>query len=122
MSNYDKEIKARFGDTDAYKEYEIKTKQYSPDKLLKASQGLDAVFKRFAECKNGGKSADSDTAQSLVKALQEYISENFYTCTNKILAGLGQMYLCDERFKQNIDSHGEGTAEFVSQAIKRYCE
>lgn len=48
--------------------------------------------------------------------------EDFYHCTDDILAGLGQMYVCDERFKNNIDSHGEGTAEFVAEAIKIYCK
>lgn len=56
-------------------------------------------------------------------ALQSFITENFYTCTDEILMGLGEMYVSDERFKQNIDSAGgEGTAEFVKQAIFCYCE
>lgn len=38
--------------------------------------------------------------QALVKKLQAYITENFYTCTNEILAGLGQMYIADELFKK----------------------
>ena len=56
----------------------------------------------------------------LVKELQDYITENYYTCTNEILAGLGQMYVADERFKANIDKNGDGTAEFVSKAIENY--
>ena len=63
----------------------------------------------------------SPEAQALVKELQNYITENYYTCTNEILAGLGQMYGADERFKTNIDKHSPGTAEFISQAIKIYC-
>ena len=57
-----------------------------------------------------------------MKKLQDYITENFYHCTDDILAGLGQMYACDERFKNNIDKCGEGTAEFVSKAIEVYCK
>ena len=38
-----------------------------------------------------------------------------------ILAGLGQMYVADERFKKNIDKYGEGTAEFAAEAIAVYC-
>ena len=80
-----------------------------------------SVFAKFAECMNNGNTADSVTAQALVKELQDYITENYYTCTNEILAGLGQMYIADERFKNNIDKHAVGTAEFVSKAIKVYC-
>ena len=60
-------------------------------------------------------------AQSLVKLLQNHITENYYLCTNEILACLGQMYVADERFKHNIDKHGEGTAAFICEAIKIYC-
>ena len=66
--------------------------------------------------------AESETVQNQVKKLQDYITAHFYTCTKEILRGLGQMYVCDERFKANIDSHGEGTAEFVAEAIKIYCK
>ena len=80
------------------------------------------IFTKFAECKNNGYTADSDAAQALVKELQDYITKNYYTCTKEILAGLGQMYVADERFKTNIDKNGDGTAEFVSKAIEIYCK
>ena len=116
---YEDEAKQRWGGTDAYKESQEKTAGYSKDKWNDVLGGLNGVFAEFSECKNGG---DGETAQRLVKKLQDYITANFYHCTNEILAGLGQMYICDERFKKNIDSHGEGTAEFVSEAIKIYCK
>ena len=122
MNNYDVEVKERWGETDAYKEYAEKTVGYAKDKWQQVNDGLNAVLAKFAECMNNGHTADSPEAQTLVKELQTHITENYYTCTNEILAGLGQMYVCDERFKNNIDSHGEGTAEFVAEAIKIYCK
>ena len=119
---YEDEAKQRWGDTDAYKESQAKTAGYSKEKWNDVLDGMNGVFAEFAECKKCGESADSDTAQRLVKKLQDYITASFYHCTNEILAGLGQMYICDERFKNNIDSHGEGTAEFVSETIKIYCK
>ena len=68
-----------------------------------------------------GNTADSEEAQTLVRELQNYITENYYTCTGEILAGLGQKYVADERFKNNIDKHAIGTATFVSAAIATYC-
>ena len=76
-----------------------------------------AIFGEFAACKNRGASADSTEAQALVSKLQAHITANYYTCTDEILAGLGKMYICDERFKKNIDKYGEGTAEFAAEAI-----
>ena len=80
------------------------------------------IFAKFSECRNNGNTADSDEAQALVKELQDYITENYYTCTNQILAGLGQMYIADERFKNNINKNGNGTADFASKAIEIYCK
>jgi hypothetical protein len=79
-----------------------------------------AIFAEFAERKNNGFDAKSPEVQSLVVKLQEYITQNYYTCTEEILAGLGQMYVADERFKKNIDKYGEGTAEFAAGAIEIY--
>ncbi len=118
---YEKEANQRFGSTDAYKESQKKTSGYSKDKWNDVLVGMNGVFAEFAECKKCGESADRDAAQQLVKKLQDYITVNFYHCTNEILAGLGQMYICDERFKNSIDKNGEGTAEFVAEAIKIYC-
>lgn len=119
---YEDEAKRRWGNTDAYKESQAKTASYSKDKWNDVLTVLNGVFAEFAECKNCGECADSEMTQRLVKKLQDYITSNFYHCTNDILAGLGQLYICDERFKNNIDRNGEGTAEFVSEAIKIYCK
>ena len=81
-----------------------------------------AIFAEFAEIKNSGFSVDSVETQSLVAKLQAHITDNYYTCTNEILAGLGKMYVGDERFKNNIDKYGDGTAFFVSKAIEVFCD
>ena len=122
MSNkYEAEARVRWGGTEACREHEQKTKNYTKEKWAEANDGLMAIFAEFALCKDSGVSADSDEAQALVGKLQAYITENYYTCTNEILAGLGKMYVADERFKKNIDKYGEGTAEFASEAIAIYC-
>lgn len=117
---YEVEAKQRWGETDAYKEHQEKTADYSKDKWQDVNDGLMVILTKFAECMKNGNTADSDEAQALVKELQNYITEKYYTCTKEILAGLGQMYVADERFKTNIDKNGDGTAEFVSKAIENY--
>ena len=116
------ETRERWGDTDAYREHEQKTRNYTKEKWAEANDGLMAIFAEFAACKESGASADSDEAQALVTKLQAHITANYYTCTDEILAGLGKMYVADERFKKNIDKYGEGTAEFASEAIVVYCQ
>ena len=121
MKTYEKEARARYGNTDAYREHEEKTKNYTKEKWAEANDGLMAIFAEFAACKDSGASGDSAEAQALVAKLQAHITANYYTCTDEILAGLGKMYVCDERFKKNIDKCGEGTAKFAEEAIEAYC-
>ena len=115
------EARERWGDTSAYHEHEQKTKNYTKEKWAEANDGLMTIFAEFAACKKNGASADSAEAQALATKLQAHITENYYTCTDEILAGLGKMYIADERFKKNIDKCGEETAEFASAAIEVYC-
>jgi len=121
MKNYETEARSRWGDTAAYREHEQKTKNYTKEKWAEANDGLMAIFAEFAACKASGATADSSEAQALVAELQAHITESYYTCTDEILAGLGKMYVADERFKKNIDKYGDGTAEFASEAIEAYC-
>ena len=122
MKSYETEARERYGNTSAYSEHEQKTKNYTKEKWAEANDGLMAIFAEFAACKVSGASADSEEAQSLVSKLQAHITANYYTCTDEILAGLGKMYVADERFKKNIDKYGEGTAEFAAEGIRIYVE
>ena len=118
--SFEKEVKERWGNTEAYAEFESKTKDYSKERFADINSGLENIFRDFAELMQSGAEPSSDEVQALVKKLQDYITENYYTCTDEILAGLGQMYLADERFKNNIDKYASGTAEFASKAIYNY--
>ena len=118
INDYESEARSRWSTTDAYREHEQKTKNYTKEKWAEANDGLMAIFAEFAACKANCASTDSAEVQALVAKLQAHITANYYTCTNEILAGLGEMYVADERFKKNIDKYGEGTAEFAAEAIK----
>lgn len=124
MNTFDKykdEVKEKWGNTSAYKEHTEKTKNYSNEKWNNLLEDMDHIMAEFAVCMKNKERPDSVETQNLVNSLQSHITENYYHCTNEILAGLGQMYVADERFKNNIDKHADGTAEFISEAIKVYC-
>ena len=120
--NYSTEIRERWGDTPTYREHEQKTKNYTKEKWAEVNDGMMAIFAEFSACKNRGASTDSAEVQALVAKLQAHITAKYYTCTDEILAGLGKMYVADERFKKNIDKYGEGTAEFAAEGIRIYVE
>ena len=122
LKDFSNETRSRWGNTDAYREYKEKTKSYIEEKWDAVNVGMMAIFAEFSACKESGASVDSAEAQVLVSKLQAHITENYYTCTDEILAGLGKMYVADERFKKNIDKCGEGTAKFASEAIAMFCQ
>ena len=84
------------------------------------AEGMNDIFRRAAAMRQGDPA--SPEAQALVKEWQDFVSANYYACTDEILAGLGEMYTADERFQKNLDRFGEGTAAFLSAAIKAYCQ
>lgn len=116
---YAEEVKERWGETAAYKESLSKTKTYDEKQWQFLTQEGADILRAFGE--NRELSPESGEAQALVKKWQDYITDNFYQCSNEILAGLGLMYKEDKRFAENIDKNGAGTAEFMSKAIEVYC-
>jgi len=117
---YAKEVKERWGNTDSYFEYQEKSKKYTKDGWSKITSAGNEILKGFASLSEHH-TPDSPEVQVQVAAWQNYISQNFYTCTKTILSGLGKMYVADERFKKNIDQFKVGTAEFLAKAIEYYC-
>ena len=121
FEKYKAEAKEKWGQTSAYKEHAEKTKHYSKEKWTSLAEGMNDILAEFAICMKNGEEPDSPESQNLVKMLQSYITENYYLCTNEILAGLGRMYAQDERFRNNIDKHADGVAAFICAAIEVYC-
>ncbi|MBQ3432452.1 MAG: TipAS antibiotic-recognition domain-containing protein [Clostridia bacterium] len=120
MDSFTDEVIEKWGKTKAYARFAEKTKHYSKEHFTDVQAGLENIFRDFAKLMLSGAAADSAAAQALVKTLQEYITEHYYTCTDDILKGLGQMYVADERFKNTINKHAPGTAEYASKAIALY--
>ena len=119
LEEYTRKAKEQWGDSKAFSEYEQKSASRSKDDEKKLWSDFMKLFEKSGKLKDSDpKSAE---AQAMVKDLQNYITQNFYECTNEILAGLGKMYAAEGEFKANIDkAGGSGTAEFVSRAIAEY--
>ena len=121
MDQYTAQAKEKWGNTKAYKEYELKTAGKSKAEMASSGDGLMDIFRRFGQICH--LSPADEQAQALVEELQRYITENYYTCTKQILSGLGQMYIAGDAMTDNINhAGGEGTAEFASRAIEIYCQ
>lgn len=120
IDEYAKKAKEEWGDTPQYKEYEKKSASRSKEDEANMMKGLLNVFAEFGKIKDTDPS--SAEAKALERKLQDYITEHFYNCTNDILLGLGQAYVSNREFTENIDkAGGKGTADFACRAIKAYC-
>lgn len=92
---------------------------YTAEDWNAVQEEMGAQFARFAALRGGDPAGEE--AQAACEALRRFISCRFYDCTKEILAGLGAMYIEDERFRESIDRCGEGTARFAGEAIAIYC-
>lgn len=121
MDEYAAQAKENWGKTDAYKEFEEKSKDWTEETTGNIAKDMMLLFAEFGEMKDL-EPAD-EKVQIQVKKLKDYITKHFYNCTNQILSGLGQMYAAGGEFTENIDCYGgAGTAEFVNVAIQIYCK
>lgn len=116
---YKDEAEQRWGNTDAYRQSMQRTNSYKKEDWAKISAESGAIYEGFVE--NMNKEPSHEDVQALVERWKNHISTYFYDCNNEILAGLGEMYVADERFTKNIDRYGQGLAQFISDAIKIYC-
>ncbi len=119
-NQYAEEAKARWGETETYRESAWRTAKYSPEDFARIQEQSNDLFREFAALV--GVAPSDERVQALVKRWQALISESYYFCSDEILEGLGQMYVADERFTKNLDKFGAGTAQFMSDAIAAYCK
>ncbi len=121
LDSYARQAKESWGKTDAYREFEEKSRNRTREAGQALGRGLMEIFARMGQIKD--LSPAGAEAQALVRELQGYITQNYYHCTNQILLGLGRMYAAGDDFTENIDAvGGTGTAAFANDAITEYCK
>jgi DNA-binding transcriptional MerR regulator len=117
-SQYDAEVEQRWGETDAYRESRRRTSSYTKDDWLRIkAEGAD-LERRFAEALRSGVAADSEQAMDVAEEHRQHISRWFYDCPPEMHAGLGRMYVEDERFTAHYEQMAPGVAQYVSTAVQ----
>ena len=114
--------KASWGDTPQWAEYEAKWAGRAKEEKEAMGERLLGLFVPFGCMAAEGTEPSCDEAQAQVAAIQRFITENAYTCTNEIFASLGRAYGSGGDFTRNINAAaGPGAAEFAAAAIELYC-
>lgn len=120
LDDYAKRAREQWGHTPQYQESAEKEQQRTPAQQEAVIRDFMQLFAEFGEMRT--LAPDSEPVQQQVRRLQDFITAHYYTCTDEILSGLGQMYAAGGEFTENIDrAGGEGTAAFTAQAIAVYC-
>lgn len=120
IDEYTAQAKASWGSTPEYREFEEKSKGRGKAETAALNEQMMQIFVKFGAMK--GEDPSSEKAQQLVKDLKDFITAHFYTCSNQVLSGLGQMYAGGGEMTANIDRYGgEGTAVFANAAIQVFC-
>ena len=116
-AEYEQEAEERWGRTDAYKESARRTASYTKEDWERHAVESAEIYRAFVALLDAGIAADTKEAMDLAEQHRRLISKWFYECFPEIHVGLGEMYVADPRFTENIDRHGEGLAAYMSEAI-----
>ena len=115
---YEEEVQERWGETDAYQESKRRTSSYTKEDWVRIKAEGEDVEARFAAAMQAGVPADSERAMDLAEEHRQQISRNFYDCPPEMHAGLGRMYVEDERFAAHYEQRAAGLAQYVSDAVQ----
>ena len=120
IDQYAAQAKAKWGNTEAWKEFEEKTAGQTTAQMQSTGDDLMEIFAQFGAIRSA--SPASSEAQTMVARMQSFITQHYYNCTKAILQGLGQIYIAGDSMTENIDkAGGAGTAQFAHDAIEIYC-
>lgn len=115
---YANEVKARWGNTRAYEEAQKKTAGRTRQEQEKLQEQQMEISQSLAASMEKGPS--SPEAQAQIQRWREFLTAHYYECTPEILAGLGELYRTDPRFRDYYEAIAPGLADFLADAIALY--
>ena len=115
---YEQEAEQRWGDTDAWAQSQARTRAYTKDDWVRVKAEGEDVEARMAAALRAGVAPDSPQAMDLAEEARQQISRNFYDCSPEMHAGIGRMYVEDERFTAHYEQRAPGLAQWVSTAVQ----
>lgn len=116
-AEYEEEADERWGDSDAYQQSVARTARYTRQDWETIKAENETIYGLFLDLMAAGEAANGVAAMDAAEEHRAHITKWYYDCSKTIHAGLGQMYVTDARFQENIDKAGEGLAEYMAAAI-----
>lgn len=106
-------------DADLVKQSNRRWRSYSDRRKKDIVAEGDAIYRELAERMR--KPVTDAGVQALVARWHRHL-EYFYQPSVTMLRGLGEVYVSDQRFTDNIDRFGTGLSVFLNEAIQYYCD
>lgn len=114
IASYKKEAKERWGNTDAYKQTQERTKHYTKEDWAKLRDDGDKFMKSVVAVMAKGPTSP----EMQEKIAQHYNSlRTFYEPNLEMYRGLANMYVADPRFTKYYEKYAPGLAEFFKEAM-----
>jgi len=120
-TQYEDEVKERWGGTQKYKESQQKWSSYSEDQKEEIKREGDLITLRMVT-ENPDSSPDDPDIQGAVRDYYDYLNKYFYSCDVEFLRGLADSWVEDPRFAINYERVRKGGAAFVRDAVHIYCD
>jgi DNA-binding transcriptional MerR regulator len=120
-TQYEDEVKERWGNTTQYAESQRKWSSYTKDQkdAIKA-EGGEITLRMVSSDPDA--SPDDPEVQAAIGDYHAYINKYFYTCEVEFIRGLADMWVQDPRFAVNYERVREGGAAFVREAAHIFCD
>ena len=117
QSQYEEEVRERWGETEAYRESARRTAAYGDDEWEQIKAEAAAINASFVELLRAGEPTEGDAARAVAERHRRHISCWFYECSPVFHRGLAEMYVADPRFKATYEKQAAGLAAYVHDAI-----
>lgn len=122
IDDYAARAKATWGATPQWAEYEKKSARRTAQDEGTMAQKLMNLFIPFGRMAAEGADPTSSEAKAQAATIQQFITKNYYHCSDEVFAQLGASYGAGGEFTQNIDAAaGPGAGAFAAKAVAAYC-
>ncbi|MDS9472058.1 MerR family transcriptional regulator [Sporosarcina pasteurii] len=111
---YEQEARARWGDKAV-----DKANQFTKEQGDALGEEMNRIYFMLAKLRH--ESPESEEAQKAIGEWYDFLNK-MGNYSPEAFAGLGQVYVDDERFTKNIDQFGEGLAVFMRDAMAVYAQ
>ena len=115
--SYAAEAEERWGETEAWKQSQARTSQYTKAQWVEIKAEGDDLHRRLVEALSAGVPAGSEQATDLAEEHRQQISRWFYDCSPEMHRGLADMYVADPRFTATYEGLAPGLAQYVRDAV-----